>query len=219
MTANDLAALTGRPSDEVAPWLQPIGDTLAEFQINTPAREAAFLAQIVHESDGLRAVEERLSYSAARLPEVWPKHFFLAPDDPAGRLDASLFEHHPEALANVVYANRMGNGPESSGDGWRFRGRGLIQLTGRTLYTEAGAALQLDLVNQPDALLQPAAAARAAGWYWQHINGNALADPATQQSFEQLTVAINGALLGEEHREQLWKQAQALLSASASTAA
>lgn len=215
MNANDLAALTGRPADEVASWLQPIQAAMTEFEINTPAREAAFLAQIVHESDGLRATEESLNYSAKRLPEVWPKHFFLPPDDANGRLDATPFEHHPEALANVVYANRMGNGLEVSGDGWRYRGRGLIQLTGRHLYTEAGAALQLDLVNQPDALLQPAAAARAAGWYWQHINGNALADPATPQSFEQLTVAINGALLGEEHREQLWKQAQALLCASA----
>lgn len=215
MNANDLAALTGRPADEVASWLQPIQAAMTEFEINTAAREAAFLAQIVHESDGLRATEESLNYSAKRLPEVWPKHFFLPPDDANGRLDATPFERHPEALSNVVYANRMGNGPEGSGDGWRYRGRGLIQLTGRHLYTEAGAALQLDLVNQPDALLQPAAAARAAGWYWQHINGNALADTATPQSFEQLTVAINGALLGEEHREQLWKQAQALLCASA----
>lgn len=215
MTADDLATLTGRPSNEVAPWLGPIEAAMAEFQINTPAREAAFLAQIVHESDGLRAVEENLNYSARRLPEVWPRHFYLAPDEANGRVDASLIEHHPEALANVVYANRMGNGPENSGDGWRYRGRGLIQLTGRTLYAEAGAALQLDLINQPDALLQPVAAARVAGWYWRRINGNALADPATQQSFEQLTVAINGALIGQDHREQLWKQAQTLLSAEA----
>lgn len=215
MTADDLAALTGRPSNEVAPWLGPIEAAMAEFQINTPAREAAFLAQTVHESDGLRVMAEDLSYSAARLPVVWPRHFYLAPEEPDGRLDANLFEHHPEALANVVYANRMGNGPESSGDGWRYRGRGLIQLTGRTLYTEAGAALQLDLVNDPDALLQPVAAARVAGWYWQRINGNALADPATPQSFEQLTVAINGAALDQAHREQLWKQAQTLLGAEA----
>lgn len=215
MTADDLATLTGRPADDVASWLQPIAAALTEFEINTPARKAAFLAQIVHESDGLRAAEENLSYSARRLPEVWPRHFFLPPDEANGRLDATQFEHHPEALANVVYANRLGNGPGSSGDGWHYRGRGLIQLTGRRLYAEAGAALQLDLVNQPDVLLQTVAAARAAGWYWQHINGNALADPATQQSFAQLTVAINGALTGEDHREQLWKQAQSLISAAA----
>lgn len=215
MTADDLADLTGRPIADVEPWLQPIAAAMAEFGIDTPAREAAFLAQIVHESDGLRAMEENLNYHASRLPVVWPRHFYLAPDEPNGRLDASQYEHNPEALANVVYANRMGNGPESSGDGWRYRGRGLIQLTGRSLYAQAGAALQLDLLNQPEVLRQPEAAARAAGWYWQHINGNALADPATQQSFAQLTEAINGALTGEDHREQLWKRAQSLLGAQA----
>ncbi len=215
MKADDLAALTGRPIGEVEPWLQPIAAAMAEFGINTAAREAAFLAQIVHESDGLRAMEENLNYHASRLPAVWPRHFYLPPDEPDGRLDASQFEHNPEALANVVYANRMGNGPASSGDGWHYRGRGLIQLTGRRLYAEAGVALQLDLLNQPEALRQPEAAARAAGWYWQHINGNALADAATQQSFAQLTVAINGGLIGEEQREQLWKQAQSLFNATA----
>lgn len=214
MNASDLAALTGRPADEVAPWVEPLLDAMTEFDIDTPIREAAFLAQVVHESDGLRALEEQLGYSAKRLPTVWPKHFYLPPDEPDGRLDASLYEHQPEALANVIYANRMGNGPQASGDGWRYRGRGLVQLTGRRLYTEAGAALQLDLVNQPEALLEPAAAARVAGWFWHRIHGNALADTASQQSFEQLTVAINGGLTGEEHREQLWKQAQSRLNAA-----
>jgi putative chitinase len=87
-----------------------------------------------------------------------------------------------------------------------------VQLTGRRLYTEAGEALQLDLFNQPDQLLEPEQAARAAGWYWQHIGGNALADEGTQDGFERLTVAINGDLIGLDHRLVLWKRAESLLS-------
>lgn len=215
MNDNDLALLTGRPGAEVAMWVPPIAAAMAEFHIDTPTREAAFLAQVLHESDGLRRLDERLAYSATRLTQVWPRHFYLAPDEPNGRSDASDYEHRPEALANAVYANRLGNGPEASGDGWRFRGRGLVQLTGRHLYSMAGVALQLDLVNQPDLLLQPDAAARAAGWYWQHIDGNTLADPATTQAFEHLTTAINGELIGLEHREALWNQAKTLLGALA----
>lgn len=88
-----------------------------------------------------------------------------------------------------------------------------MQLTGRRLYTEAGEALQLDLVNQPDLLQEPEQAARAAGWYWQHIGGNAMADEGTQGAFERLTVAINGELIGEDHRLALWKRAESLLGA------
>lgn len=212
MNTNDLAVLAERPASEVAPWLQPIAAAMDEFQIDSAARQAAFLAQIVHESDGLARLVENLSYSAARLTAVWPHHFYLPPDDPGNRYDATAYEHRPEPLANLVYAHRLGNGPETSGDGWRFRGRGLVQLTGRRLYTEAGEALQLDLANQPDLLLAPEQAARAAGWYWQHINGNALADEGTQDAFERLTVAINGDLIGLEHRAALWKRAESLLS-------
>jgi len=215
MTPQTLAALTGRPDEELTDWADAIGTAMQEFQIDTPVRQAAFLAQVLHESDGLRRLDENLGYSAKRLTQVWPRHFYLPPDEANGRNEAVAYEHHPEALANVIYANRLGNGPEASGDGWRFRGRGLVQLTGRRLYTEAGAALAIDLVNTPDALLQPLAAARAAGWYWQHIDGNALADPATTQSFERLTTAINGELIGLDHRESLWKQAQSLLGALA----
>ncbi|RJP70848.1 MAG: glycoside hydrolase family 19 protein [Comamonadaceae bacterium] len=212
MNVNDLAALAQRPVSEVAPWLQPIAAAMDEFQIDSAARQAAFLAQIAHESDGFGRVVENLSYSAPRLVAVWPHHFYLPPDDPNGRHDATQYEHRPEPLANLVYANRLGNGPEGSGDGWRFRGRGLVQLTGRRLYTEAGEALQLDLLNQPDQLLEPEQAARAAGWYWQHIGGNALADEGTQDGFERLTVAINGDLIGLDHRLVLWKRAESLLS-------
>lgn len=212
MNVNDLAALAERPDSEVAPWLEPIAAAMDEFQIDGPARQAAFLAQIVHESDGLTRVVENLNYSAPRLVAVWPHHFYLPPDDAKGRYEASQYAHRPEPLANLIYAQRLGNGPVESGDGWRFRGRGLVQLTGRRLYTEAGEALGLDLVNQPDLLQSPEPAARAAGWYWQHIGGNALADEGSQDAFERLTVAINGDLIGEDHRFALWKRAGSLLS-------
>lgn len=211
MNANDLAVLANRPAGQMTAWLQPIATAMHECQIDSASRQAAFLAQIVHESDGLGRLEENLNYSAGRLTVVWPRHFYLPPDEAGGRHDALQYEHRPQALANLIYANRLGNGPESSGDGWHFRGRGLMQLTGRRLYTAAGAALQLDLVNQPDLLLDPWHATRAAGWYWWQIGGNAMADEATQEAFERLTVAINGALIGMDHRLALWRRARSLL--------
>ncbi|MGE0350421.1 glycoside hydrolase family 19 protein [Hydrogenophaga sp.] len=214
MNASDLASLTARPETDVATWVQPIEAAMSEYGVDTPERQAAFLAQIVHESDGLARLEENLNYSASRLTAVWPHHFYLPPDDAGTREDASQYEHRPELLANLVYAGRLGNGPSASGDGWRFRGRGLVQLTGRTLYTEAGEAMQIDLVNQPDLLLEPIQAARAAGWYWRRIDGNAAADQATPAAFQRLTVAINGDLIGQDHREALWRRAQTLLGVS-----
>lgn len=213
MNVDDLAALAQRTAEDIGHWLEPIEAAMHEFGIDSTARQAAFLAQIVHESDGLGQLVENLNYSAQRLTVVWPHHFYLPPDEPGNRHDANAYAHHPEALANLIYANRLGNGHEDSGDGWHFRGRGLVQLTGRRLYTEAGEALGIDLVNQPDRLLEPLQAARAAGWYWAHIQGNALADEGSQDAFDRLTVAINGELIGQPHRVALWRHAESLLSA------
>lgn len=216
MDASTLAALTLRPEDDVAGWVDPLDKAMVAFAIDTPSRQAAFLAQIVHESDGLAHLVENLSYSAARLVAVWPHHFYLPPDEGGKRLLASDYEHQPERLANVVYARRLGNGDVDSGDGWSFRGRGLIQLTGRHLYSEAAQALNADLLNQPDLLQQPDLAALSAAWYWTRVNGNSLADTESADDFARLTVAINGQLTGEEHRFALWQHARSLMGLPAS---
>jgi putative chitinase len=181
---------------------------MAAFGIDTPERGAAFLAQVMHESGDLARLQEDLDYSAEGLVAVWPQRFFLPPDDAAGRANASDYENKPDALANLVYASRMGNGPPESGDGWAFRGRGLIQLTGRTSYTKAAAALGIDLMATPDLLLQPEWAARSAAWFWSMIRGNEFADQNSAAAFEELTVAINGHTEDIEDRTALWTRAK-----------
>lgn len=230
-----LVALTGRPADEVDIWADPLAITMLTFDITTPARIAAFLASVLHESADLRRLEENLDYTAPRLVAVWPRHFHLAEDDPElGLLDATRYAHHPELLANVVYAHRMGNGDEPSGDGWRFRGRGLLQITGRELYQaffdelrglllrviEATGlavyqavydALGESPVLWPDLLMEPDLAALSAGWYWERIDGNSIIRNGDDTAFENLTRAINGQLIGLEARSALFEHAKQLV--------
>src|ERR1041385_1279298 len=123
---------------EVAAWSRVLDRAMEEFSIDTPLRKAAFLAQVAYESSELRRLVENLNYSAAGLRSTWPKRF---PSDALAR----AYARQPERIANYVYANRLGNGDVASGDGWRFRGRGLLQVTGRSNYTAVGAALGLPL--------------------------------------------------------------------------
>ena len=231
-----LITLTQRPEPEVRGWVEPLGVTMLTFGIDTPARQAAFLANVVHESAKLVYLEENLNYSAERLVAVWPHRFHLQEDDPAsGRRDARRFAHHPEWLANLVYSGRLGNGDENSGDGWRFRGRGLMQLTGRDqyqaffddlpaillrvvdvtameAYRQLHDALRASPGLWPDLLMEPDLAALSAGWYWERINANQLIQGSDPDAFERLTRAINGGLTGHEARLALWAQASAILT-------
>ena len=141
-------------------WIDAINETFERFDISTPERQACFLGQCAHESGGFATLKENLNYSAEGLTKVWPKRF---PSLEA----AQPYHRNPEKIANKVYADRMGNGDEASGEGFKYRGRGLIQLTGKDNYTRCGAALGLDLVNNPDLLLEPLAAARSAGSCWR----------------------------------------------------
>jgi len=213
-SAHDIATLCARPVAEVGAWVRPLCRAMQAAAIDTPVRRAAFLAQVVHESQGLSRLEENLVYSAERVVQVWPRHFFLPPDEPAGRLDAQDAAHAPEALANRVYAHRLGNGDPASGDGWRYRGRGLLQLTGRQHYADAAQALGLPLLDEPDLLLQPDGAARSAVWFWASIDGNARADDNTDDAFVRLTGAINGGRQGLDRRLALWRLARVLFGAS-----
>ena len=204
LTADILRAAlpAARPTD-IARFVTPLTEACAEWGIDTPLRLAAFLAQIAHESGQLRALTENLNYSAEALLRVFPRHF------DAGR--ATAYARQPERIGSKVYANRMGNGDEASGDGWRYRGRGLIQVTGKTNYAACGTALDLDLIAQPELLEQPGPAARSAAWFWHRHDLNGLADA---RDIETITRRINGGLTGLQDRKAHYARACAALEVS-----
>ncbi len=180
-------------------FLQPLNDAMARFEINTPPREAAFLAQLAHESGQLRTLVENLNYGAPGLLATFKKYF--TPDQ------AKAYERQPEKIANRVYANRIGNGDEASGDGWRYRGRGPIQLTGRENYRKCGAAIGIDIEANPDLVQQPAGGALAAAWFWSVNKLNALADASTVKSCGAISAKVNGTnpAHGLSERLAFWK--------------
>ena len=196
-------------------WLQPIIDTCSEFEINTPQRIAGFLAQTSHESGGYTMLTENLNYRAATLAACWPNRFAEMVNkkpkkDAKGALIptkvALAIEKKPELIANLVYSNRMGNGTAESGEGWKYRGRGLKQLTGKDNYKRCGEALGVDLVANPDLLLEPIFAARSAGWFWKVNNLSSFADNA---DIKGMTKKINGGYIGLEQRQALYNKIMA----------
>jgi len=192
-----LQALLPRVAED---FRAPLNETCRSFDITTPLRIAHFLAQTAHESANYTVLVENLNYGARGLLATWPSRFDEA--------KAALYERQPEKIANYVYAERMGNGPESSGDGWRFRGRGILQLTGRATYRAAGQFLGADLEAEPELLATPRFASLAAGWYWQARNINALCD---SDDGVAVTEAVNGGRHGLEHRLELLNLAKAVL--------
>lgn len=172
---------------------------LKKNKVDTPLRLAHFFAQIEHES-GLKAVSENLNYSMNGLRKTFGKYFKTM-------AEASYFAGNPEKIANKVYANRMGNGDERSGDGWKYRGRGFIQITGKSLYEKLSKEVKVDYVNEPDLLLTEADAMISALWYWTNIKGNELADKNQLDSISDLinigrkTLTIGDAN-GYEHRKK-----------------
>jgi len=165
----------------------PDGLPPAGYGIDTPLRRAHFLAQVAHESGGFRRLVENLSYGAAGLVSTWPSRFT--------KDTAPAYARQPERIANKVYANRLGNGDEASGDGWRYRGRGYIQLTGKANYAEYSHRVFRDdrLVRDPGLAAQPETAAKLAGAYWQAKGLSALADA---DDLKTITRRINGGLIG-----------------------
>lgn len=193
-----------------ARWALALAPALARFEISSPARIAAFLAQTAHESAGFTRLEESLSYSARRICAVWPRRFHSV-------ADAEPYAHAPERLANRVYGSRLGNGPEASGDGWRFRGRGLIQLTGRGNYRRAGMALALPLEIAPDLVADDwEVAALVAGHFWHVAGCNELADDHSDDDdradFVRICQLVNGGTHGLAERTALWERAKAALA-------
>jgi putative chitinase len=167
-------------------FLEGINETFEHFEINTPARCAMFLAQTAHESGNFSTTQENLNYSAKGLTGIFKKYFPTQ--------DSTIsYERKPERIANRVYANRMGNGNESSGDGYKYRGRGLIQLTGKDNYTNCGTALGLDLLTDPDQVANNPVAVLSAGWFWDTRRLNTWAD---KEDIKTVTKKINGGTIG-----------------------
>ncbi|CAM7521355.1 Glycoside hydrolase family 19 catalytic domain-containing protein [Citrobacter freundii] len=182
-------------------WFDPVSKATAEFQINTPARLAAFIAQTGHESTGFSRLSENLYYSdAERVARIFRSGFDINKNgviEPVEIEFARAYTRNPEKLANRAYAGRGGNGDEASGDGWRYRGRGLIQITLRNNYLQCGKALGLDLIASPDLLLEYLNAARSAAWYWKANGCNELADKG---DFLAVTRRINPPAEGQADR-------------------
>lgn len=192
-------------------WLDAVQATCDRFEINTDKRIAAFLAQTAHESGGYTMLEENLNYSAETMAVVWPNRF--AEKGPDGKYIkengknkpnkfALALHRKPEMIANVVYSARMGNGTIESGEGWKYRGRGLKQLTGKDNYTRCGKAIGIDLVDRPELLLAPDYAALSAGWFWEANKLGAFAD---NDDFVGMTKKINGGTIGLADREARYK--------------
>jgi putative chitinase len=172
-------------------WLDPLENAFAKYDISTPQRQAAFIGQCAHESGNFKTLEENLNYKPEALMRVWPSRF---PD----LAIAMKYAHNPEAIANKVYGGRMGNGVEESGDGWKYHGRGLIQLTGKENYGNCGSGVGVDLLGNPGLLGTPEYAALSAGWFWNKKGLNSLAD---SQDYETMTKRINGGTLGLDDRK------------------
>lgn len=185
-----------------AEWTDALNETFQRFNINTTRRQAAFIGQCSHECGNFRILEENLNYRAEALCKLWPKRFDAA--------KAQVCARNPKLIANTVYSNRMGNRDETSGDGFRFRGRGCIQLTGHANYYHAGQALGVDLVMEPELVATPKYAALTAGWFWDTHRCNELADAC---NWTGLTKKINGGTIGLQDRIKHIEHAMHVLTA------
>ena len=181
-------------------WCEALNKILPDYDISTPARIAAFVAQTAHESGGYTALHENLNYQAASLCRVWPSHFNAG--------NADQYAHNPERIANRAYSGRMGNGDEASGDGWRFCGRGLIQLTGKSNYQAFADSVQMSIDDVPAYLQTFEGAIQSACFFWENTNLNAVADTG---DIEHMTKIINGGTLGLEDRTARYNHALQVL--------
>ena len=178
-------------------WHHALEQALPDYDINTPQRVAAFVAQCAHESGNFKFLQENLNYKAESLCRVWPRYF---PNIEIAR----QYEKKPEKIANRAYGGRMGNGPEESGDGWKFCGRGLIQLTGRSNYQAFADSIETPIEDIPAFLATFEGAVQSACWFWESNNLNQWADKG---DILTLTKRINGGTLGLEDRQKHYTHA------------
>lgn len=200
--------LHGNPEAEA--WADAAMEILPKYEINTPNRVAGFFAQTGHESQSLKVLEENLFYRAETLDKIFPKYF-----KNAGR-NAAEYAKQPQKIANVVYAGRMGNGDAASNDGYNFRGRGPIQLTGRENYTNFGKTVGLTAEQVIDYIQTKKGALESACWYWKSRNLNAACDA---NDIVKMTKLINGGTIGLEDRKKHYDEALAILGGAAPAAA
>lgn len=190
----------------VEEWYNALVQLLPQYEINTPQRIAAFIAQCAHESANFTTLRENLNYKWQSLRKTFPKYF---PTDAVAQYYASL-PNKQEAIANHIYANRMGNGNEASGDGWRYCGRGLIQLTGKENYSWFAASLDIPVEEASEYLQTFEGAVQSACWFWESNELNQLADKGDILS---MTKRINGGTLGLEDRKKHYQHALHVLGA------
>ena len=185
-----------------ADWVDPLNETFERFGIVTHNQQAMFIGQCSHECGNFRLLEENLNYKAATLMKLWPRRFPTLEK-------ANEYSGNPKKIANSVYSSRMGNRDENSGDGFRFRGRGIIQLTGHSSYFHCGKALAVDFVANPDLVSSPKYAALSGGWFWSTHNLNS---PADALDYVKVTKIINGGTIGLDDRIKHVQQALAVLA-------
>lgn len=183
-------------------WHEAFCSILPDYDINTKPRVAAFIAQCAHESGGFKFIKENLNYKAESLCKVWPRYF--------NEGNANSYAQQPEKIANRAYANRMGNGPEESGDGWKFCGRGLIQLTGKDNYSRFADSTGQSLDEASEHLTTFEGCVQSAAWFWEANNLNQYADSG---DILTMTKRINGGTLGLEDRQNHYQHALQVLGA------
>lgn len=211
MTGLNLGVLCNATNLRAAQFLQPLNLAMRKYSINTPLRQAAFLAQIMHESGNLSSLEENLNYSAKGLMETWPSRFPTL-------LIAQDYERKPEAIANRVYASRMGNRDETSGDGWKYRGAGLIQLTGKDNHLAYALGASVDVLTVSQWLRTTEGACDSCGWFW---SVNKLDKWADAGDFDGVSDVINlgrktakvGDAIGYAHRLEMYNAFKKALGA------
>ena len=180
-------------------WLEPLENTFAKYEINTPQRQAAFIGQCAHESGNFKVLQENLNYSADGLMKTWPSRFSTIEI-------ANQYARQPAKIAGKVYNGRLGNTSEE--EAAKYLGRGLIQLTGRENYANCGSSIGADLLADPTLLLDPRYAALSAGWFWNKKGLNSLADSG---DIETMTKRINGGLIGLDDRKAKIAKAEQVL--------
>ena len=201
VTIEQLKQITGKDEKFLTPHLKSLNDTLTKYSINTPLRICHFLAQVLHESNNLVSTKEGLNYSADGLLATFGKYF---PD----RKTALLYEHKGDMIASRVYAKRMGNGDEKSQEGYKYCGRGFIQITGKSNYDALSKEFGVDFLASPALIATPEYAFLSAGWFWNTNGLNAFAD---KDNLLAITKKINGGVNGLDDRTDKLKKCKTII--------